>query len=54
MFGKKTRGLTRWLVVIAVFAMVAAACSSDDGGGSEELTPINLQLQFGQYLRQMH
>jgi NitT/TauT family transport system substrate-binding protein len=46
MFGKKTKGLTRWLVVIAVFAMVAAACSSDDGGGSDELTPINLQLQW--------
>jgi len=47
-WGKKKR-LTRWVIVLAVFAMVAAACSSssDDGGaGTEELTPVKLQLQW--------
>ncbi len=48
-WGKKKR-LTKWLVVLAVFAMVAAACSSssDDGGGADtqELTPVKLQLQW--------
>ncbi len=47
--GKKKR-LSRWLIVIAVFAMVAAACSStsEDGGdaGTQELTPVKLQLQW--------
>ncbi|MGI9584283.1 MAG: ABC transporter substrate-binding protein [Acidimicrobiia bacterium] len=46
MFGKKKNGLSRWLIVVAVVAMVVSACSSDDGGGSDELTPINLQLQW--------
>jgi NitT/TauT family transport system substrate-binding protein len=43
------KGLSRWLIVLAVFAMVAAACSSaDDSGGSEtqELVPVKLQLQW--------
>ena len=48
-WGKKKR-LTKWLVVLAVFAMVAAACSSssDDGGGADtqELIPVKLQLQW--------
>lgn len=42
----KRKGIKRWLVVVAVFAMLAAACSSDDDGGSDELTPVNLQLQW--------
>lgn len=41
----KHKGITRWLVIVAVFAMLATACSSDDGG-SDELTPVNLQLQW--------
>ncbi len=47
--GKKKKALTRWLVVLAVFALVAAACSSaDDGGdaGTQELIPVKLQLQW--------
>jgi len=47
-WGKKKR-LTKWLVVLAVFAMVAAACSSssDDGGAdTQELIPVKLQLQW--------
>ncbi|MCL1599098.1 MAG: ABC transporter substrate-binding protein [Actinomycetia bacterium] len=46
-WGKKKR-LTRWLVVLAVFAMVAAACSSSDDSGADtqELTPVKLQLQW--------
>ncbi len=39
-------GLTRWLIVLAVFAMVASACSSDDGAETQELTPVKLQLQW--------
>jgi NitT/TauT family transport system substrate-binding protein len=42
----KGKGLTRWLVVLAVFAMVAAACSSSDDDASGELTPVKLQLQW--------
>ncbi|MDK1018279.1 MAG: ABC transporter substrate-binding protein [Actinomycetota bacterium] len=42
---KKTK-LTRWLIMVAVFAMVATACSSSDEGGSGELTPVTLQLQW--------
>lgn len=40
--------MARWLVVIAVFAMVAAACSSDDSGDGDggELTPVKLQMQW--------
>ncbi len=46
-WGKKKR-LTRWLIVLAVFAMVAAACSSSDDSGADtqELTPVKLQLQW--------
>jgi NitT/TauT family transport system substrate-binding protein len=33
-----TRGWTRWLIVLAVFAIVAAACSSSDDSGSTETT----------------
>ncbi len=44
------KGLARWLVILAVFALVAAACSSsDDSGGeagSQELIPVKLQLQW--------
>lgn len=43
---RKKRGLTRWVIVVAVFAMVAAACSSSDDSGSGELTPVKLQLQW--------
>jgi NitT/TauT family transport system substrate-binding protein len=43
----RNKGLTRWLIVLAVFSMVAAACSStDDGASSQELTPVKLQLQW--------
>ncbi|GMQ98219.1 MAG: ABC transporter substrate-binding protein [Acidimicrobiia bacterium] len=43
----RKKGLTRWLIVLAVFAMVAAACSStDDDASSQELTPVKLQLQW--------
>jgi len=35
---KVKRGWTRWLIVLAVFAMVAAACSSSDDSGSTETT----------------
>ncbi|MFV2000686.1 MAG: ABC transporter substrate-binding protein [Acidimicrobiia bacterium] len=43
----RNKGLTRWLIVLAVFAMVAAACSStDDDASSQELTPVKLQLQW--------
>ncbi|MDK1010390.1 MAG: ABC transporter substrate-binding protein [Actinomycetota bacterium] len=46
MQGRMKKGRTRWLIVLAVFAMVAAACSSSDEGGSGELTPVTLQLQW--------
>ncbi len=36
----------RWLIVLAVVAMIATACSSDDGGDSGELTPVKLQMQW--------
>jgi NitT/TauT family transport system substrate-binding protein len=42
----KGKGLTRWLIVLAVFAMVTAACSSSDDDASGELTPVKLQLQW--------
>ncbi|MCL1594933.1 MAG: ABC transporter substrate-binding protein [Actinomycetia bacterium] len=42
----RKNGLTRWLIVLAVFAMVASACSSDDGVETQELTPVKLQLQW--------
>jgi len=42
--GKKRTG-TRWLILLAVFAMVVAACSSDDSS-SEDLVPIKLQMQW--------
>jgi len=42
----KNKGLTRWLVLLAVFAMVVAACSSSDDDASGELTPVKLQLQW--------
>lgn len=42
----KNKGMTRWLIVLAVFAMVTAACSSSDDEASGELTPVNLQLQW--------
>ena len=32
------RDFTRWLIVLAVFAIVVAACSSSDDGGSTETT----------------
>ena len=32
------RGTTRWLIVLAVFAMVATACSSSDDSGSTDTT----------------
>lgn len=41
----RKQGLTRWLIVVAVFAMVAAACSTKDDA-SGELTPVKLQLQW--------
>ena len=44
-FGIK-KGITRWLIVLAVFAMVAGACSSSDDDSSGELTPVKLQLQW--------
>ncbi len=34
----KKRGLTRWLIVLAVFAVVATACSSTDDSSSTETT----------------
>jgi NitT/TauT family transport system substrate-binding protein len=34
----KKRGLARWLIVLAVFAVVATACSSSDDAGSTETT----------------
>jgi len=52
------RGTRRWLVGLAVLAMVAAACGGDDGAGDDdaggtddtaapvELTPVRLQLQW--------
>jgi len=43
----KKKGLTRWLIVLAVFGLVAAACSSaEDDAASQELTPVKLQLQW--------
>lgn len=44
-WGKK-KWLSRWLIMLAVFAMVAAACSSSDDDASGELTPVKLQLQW--------
>ena len=35
---KNTKGVTRWLLMLAVLALVAAACSSSDDGGSTETT----------------
>jgi len=43
--GRK-KGLVRWFIMLAVFAMVAAACSSSDDDSSGELTPVKLQLQW--------
>ncbi len=34
MQSNQKRGMTRWLVMLAVIAMLAAACSSDDDGGT--------------------
>ncbi len=34
----KRRGVTRWLIVLAVFALVAAACSSSGDSGTTETT----------------
>ncbi len=34
MRSNQKRGMTRWLVMLAVIAMLAAACSSDDDGGT--------------------
>ncbi len=43
----KNKGLTRWLLMLAVFALVAAACGgADDDASSGELTPVKLQLQW--------
>lgn len=42
---KNRRRAARWLVVIAVFSMLAAACSSDDSDDGE-LTPVTLQMQW--------
>ncbi len=35
----------KWLIVVAVFAMIAAACGSDEGD-TTELTPVTLQMQW--------
>jgi NitT/TauT family transport system substrate-binding protein len=35
---RKTKGFTRWLLMLAVLALVAAACSSSDDGGATETT----------------
>ena len=35
MRSNQKRGMTRWLVMLAVIAMLAAACSSDDDGGTD-------------------
>ena len=41
------KGIVRWLVVLAAFAMVASACSDDGGAaGTGELTPVTLQMQW--------
>ncbi len=43
----RNKGLTRWLVVLAVFSMVAAACASaEDDAATQGLTPVKLQLQW--------
>ena len=39
------RRTVRYLAALLALALVAAACGGDDGG-SDELTPINLQLQW--------
>jgi NitT/TauT family transport system substrate-binding protein len=43
--GRK-KGLVRWFIMLAVFAMVVSACSSSDDDSSGELTPVKLQLQW--------
>jgi len=46
LLGNRKRA-ARWLIIIAVFAMLASACSSDDGdSGGEDLTPVTLQMQW--------
>lgn len=36
----------RWLIVLAVVAMIATACGSDDGADTGDLTPVKLQMQW--------
>jgi NitT/TauT family transport system substrate-binding protein len=40
------KGIARWVVMLAMLAVVATACSSSDDDASGELTPVKLQLQW--------
>jgi len=42
----KAMRLKALVALLAVFAIVVTACGDDDAGGGDELTPINLQLQW--------